>query len=1043
MKYIDLHDRIMEAYYGLMGEKFMKETQQRINYIGKKVYGEEILDIGCSQGILPILLGREGKRVIGIDVSKKAIDEAKHYLSKEEQSTQNLVTFMQGEFINSHFDRRFDTVILAEVLEHLLNPERFIQKAKELLVTNGKLIVTIPFGINDYIDHKKTYYFIDMYEMLSNYFNIENIKFFDKWIIFEAINREFIKDFDTLKGYIYRLERSFYNRERELLTKNTLQYNTIQDSRDRCNQLEAERELLTKRLKKVEKRLKRVKRAETLLQDNLNRFKWDNQELNKTIDKLKREKDIISQNVKKAYDSVSFRVGYEVIQATKSWKRFVMLPKRIWEIKKDRELKRRVSGTINQTIKMERNKFDNRLKGCKNNIKLKKGISVITPSYQSQRYISTFLNSLGNQTFPKNKFEIIIILNGKLDKSKEIIEEFKAEYLDLNIIIEIEERADVSLARNRGIELAKFEYSIFIDDDDWVSPNYLAEIYPLCERNSIVITQIVDVSIDGRESSSNMNMEILFASSRVRENYFIEISSVLTINGSKAIPTCYLKSIKFNEGLKNGEDVIYFSKLLSTYRLDAKIARKAIYYRLLKKNSISRQTMSYEFNIIQRLAVIKELNNVLKEALSSSAVEFVKKKIEAQTIFMNNYLLIYPDTYSKIQNEILKANLSYFPFFKLNRGLSKDLVVSYCFTPYIDTSAIVMAKRIRENGRVVDVVYNKMDKVRDIDKDLYKLADDLIENRILINSPTSFSNYKAIDEFVKKGLAKLNGKYNRVYSRALWSGSHFLAYGYKSSYPEVEWIAEFSDPILYDIFGKERYSKIKIDKQLKSYSRSDNLFFWVEYLPYLFADKIIFTNRNQLDYMLSNFPVKGIGEKVMKKAIIKEQPTLPYRFYNLVQSDYPISKKRINFAYFGTFYATRRLDNLIYLMKKLDSELKEKILFHIFTNSPKDVRLDIERSGFNKYFKVNPYVGYFEFLNISTKMDILIINDATTDKKINPYLPSKLSDYIGSGKDIWALYEKGSILSSKSNIKYCSELNNIEESISVIREIIGNSFKSN
>jgi hypothetical protein len=76
-------------------------------------------------------------------------------------------------------------------------------------------------------------------------------------------------------------------------------------------------------------------------------------------------------------------------------------------------------------------------------------------------------------------------------------------------------------------------------------------------------------------------------------------------------------------------------------------------------------------------------------------------------------------------------------------------------------------------------------------------------------------------------------------------------------------------------------------------------------------------------------------------------------------------------------------------------------------------------------------------------MDILIINDATTDKKINPYLPSKLSDYIGSGKDIWALYEKGSILSSKSNIKYCSELNNIEESISVIREIIGNSFKSN
>ena len=41
---------------------------------------------------------------------------------------------------------------------------------------------------------------------------------------------------------------------------------------------------------------------------------------------------------------------------------------------------------------------------------------------------------------------------------------------------------------------------------------------------------------------------------------------------------------------------------------------------------------------------------------------------------------------------------------------------------------------------------------------------------------------------------------------------------------------------------------------------------------------------------------------------------------------------------------------------------------------------------------------FFEFLNLTTKFDCLIVNDANTKdyKEINPYLPSKLSDYLGS-----------------------------------------------
>ena len=62
----DIHDRVTEAYYGKMGQQFMRETQERIHWICNNVQGRSVLDVGCSQGIVPILLAREGINVIGI-----------------------------------------------------------------------------------------------------------------------------------------------------------------------------------------------------------------------------------------------------------------------------------------------------------------------------------------------------------------------------------------------------------------------------------------------------------------------------------------------------------------------------------------------------------------------------------------------------------------------------------------------------------------------------------------------------------------------------------------------------------------------------------------------------------------------------------------------------------------------------------------------------------------------------------------------------------------------------------------------------------------
>ena len=76
-------DQIRAAYYDQLGSGFGKKVRARVHWIVRQAKGEHILDIGCSGGVVPILLGREGKHVVGIDVLPEAIIEAKQALLEE------------------------------------------------------------------------------------------------------------------------------------------------------------------------------------------------------------------------------------------------------------------------------------------------------------------------------------------------------------------------------------------------------------------------------------------------------------------------------------------------------------------------------------------------------------------------------------------------------------------------------------------------------------------------------------------------------------------------------------------------------------------------------------------------------------------------------------------------------------------------------------------------------------------------------------------------------------------------------------------------
>ena len=140
-------DRISEAYEGKISEGAQVSSKKRIDWFCDQISENNILDIGCSQGILPILLGRKGLIVTGIDNDEESINYAKDMLSKENDDVKYKVKFICDDFLEYDFgDKKFAVIVMGEVLEHLDEPLVFLKKASSLLMPEGKFIVSVPLA---------------------------------------------------------------------------------------------------------------------------------------------------------------------------------------------------------------------------------------------------------------------------------------------------------------------------------------------------------------------------------------------------------------------------------------------------------------------------------------------------------------------------------------------------------------------------------------------------------------------------------------------------------------------------------------------------------------------------------------------------------------------------------------------------------------------------------------------------------------------------------------------------------------------------------
>lgn len=386
---------------------------------------------------------------------------------------------------------------------------------------------------------------------------------------------------------------------------------------------------------------------------------------------------------------------------------------------------------------------------------------------------------------------------------------------------------------------------------------------------------------------------------------------------------------------------------------------------------------------------------------------------------------------------------------------ARKLIASYCYPPYSDVSGIVAAKRVLQAGQPVDVIANAMDSIRHKDYSLTRIGGDLVRRFAAVKSATAFSSWKSVEEYVNLGYATASrwqeeqGSYEQVYSRAQFAASHFLGARLKLAQPDLHWTAEFSDPLSHDVMGQDRVAPLQEGRlvhmlrdgmQAAGFTAPDNanLLELCEVLAFSLADEVVFTNPLQRDFMLERCHDPLLAERARGVGTVSPHPTLPREFYSLAPTTYQVPDDKVNIGYFGTFYANRGVGLLLNALAQCPSWITDAVRLHVFTSKPDDLTASAQNMGVDHCMSIGPYVDFLEFLNLADRMDVLLVNDAVTPKGglVNPFLPSKWSDYKGSTTPVWGIIEEGSMLDSMTEIAYRTPVEHLSGIQAALAQIV-------
>ena len=284
------------------------------------------------------------------------------------------------------------------------------------------------------------------------------------------------------------------------------------------------------------------------------------------------------------------------------------------------------------------------------------------------------INSVLSQTY--REFELIVVNDGSTDDSLNVVQTlFKSPLGDLGAFspssggwgVLNQKNQGVSIARNNGVKVAKYDYIAFLDADDWWEPTYFEEMKLLIEefpqagiygsgyfliKNGI--KRMAPVGVEGNFKKGEINY---------CRTYSNRLCMPLWTGATIIRKTIFESEHGFRPSLKLGEDfdlwirvvlkypVVFLNKPLSNYNQDVENISRGVVH-----NKIYIPETHFIFN----------LNYLSRSELANPDLKKLLDLLRVYTLERYRLQQAYPVFYKKeidkvdFSHQALKVRLFYF-----------------------------------------------------------------------------------------------------------------------------------------------------------------------------------------------------------------------------------------------------------------------------------------------------------------------------------------------------------------------------------------------
>lgn len=246
-------------------------------------------------------------------------------------------------------------------------------------------------------------------------------------------------------------------------------------------------------------------------------------------------------------------------------------------------------------------------------------LSIIVPVYNTAPYLPACLDSLAASTCFE-ECEVLAVDDGSTDNSREILREYAEIYPNLHFLDHGEApwNRGVSATRNRGISAAAGEYLTFLDSDDAVEPDYLAQLLAAARERRCDILYGGYSRWDGVQPPHPILRPVLDGTALMTGREFLCRRLDANDRGNYACFALYRRafleehSLSFDTDLRLYEDIVFSARSMAAAARVSTLPLYGYLYRVRPGSLV--QSGVRPMDVDAMLAVLERLKPLLRES---------------------------------------------------------------------------------------------------------------------------------------------------------------------------------------------------------------------------------------------------------------------------------------------------------------------------------------------------------------------------------------------------------------------------------------------